>query len=103
MGYKAKALSRHAIALGAQNIANGENSVALGYYNTTYNQGEIALGTNNYSEIDITMFSIGNGDPIGAKKNVLTITNNGINNIFIAGIGNYNGTDPYANENIKSL
>ena len=103
MGYKAKALSRHAIALGAQNIANGENSVALGYYNTTYNQGEIALGTNNYSEIDITMFSIGNGDPIGAKKNVLTITNNGINNIFIAGIGNYNGTDPYANENIQSL
>ena len=103
LGYKSKAISRNAIAIGTQNTANGEKSTALGYYLTTYNEGEIALGVNNYSEMDTVVFSIGNGDPVGAKKNILTVTNSNNYNLFIHGIGNYNGTNPYANDNIKSI
>lgn len=103
LGYKSKAISRNAIAIGTQNTANGEKSTALGYYLTTYNEGEMALGVNNYSEMDTVVFSIGNGDPVGAKKNILTVTNSNNYNLFIQGIGNYNGTNPYANDTIKSI
>lgn len=103
LGYKSKAVSRNSIAIGTQNTANGEKSTALGYYLTTYNEGEIALGVNNYSEIDTVIFSIGNGDPIGAKRNILTVTNSNNYNLFIQGIGNYNGANPFANDTIKSI
>ena len=103
LGYKSKATSRNSIAIGTQNTANGEKSVALGYYLTTYNEGEIALGINNYSEMDTVIFSIGNGDPIGAKRNILTVTNSNNYNVFIQGIGNYNGANPFANDTIKSI
>lgn len=103
LGYKSKAISRNAIAIGTQNTANGEKSTALGYYLTTYNEGEIALGVNNYSEMDTVVFSVGNGDPVGAKRNILTVTNSNNYNLFIQGIGNYNGTNPYANDTIKSI
>ena len=103
LGYKSKAISRNAIAIGTQNTANGEKSTALGYYLTTYNEGEMALGVNNYSEMDTVVFSIGNGDPVGAKRNILTVTNSNNYNLFIQGIGNYNGTNPYANDTIKSI
>ena len=103
MGYKSKANARNAVAIGTQNTATAEKSVALGYYLTTYNEGEIALGINNYSEIDTVIFSVGNGDPVGAKKNIITATTNSTYNLFIQGIGNYNGTDPYANDTIKSI
>ena len=103
LGYKSKATSRNSIAIGTQNTANGEKSTALGYYLTTYNEGEMALGVNNYSEIDTVIFSIGNGDPIGAKRNILTVTNSNNYNLFIQGIGNYNGANPFANDTIKSI
>ena len=103
MGYKSKANARNAVAIGTQNTATAEKSVALGYYLTTYNEGEVALGVNNYSEIDTVIFSVGNGDPVGAKKNIITATTNNNYNLFIQGIGNYNGANPYANENIKSI
>lgn len=103
LGYKSKAVSRNSIAIGTQNTANGEKSTALGYYLTTYNEGEMALGVNNYSEIDTVIFSIGNGDPIGAKRNILTVTNSNNYNLFIQGIGNYNGANPFANDTIKSI
>jgi hypothetical protein len=83
MGYKSKANARNAVAIGTQNTATAEKSVALGYYLTTYNEGEIALGINNYSEIDTVIFSIGNGDPVGAKKNIITATTNNTYNLFI--------------------
>jgi hypothetical protein len=83
MGYKSKANARNAVAIGTQNTATAEKSVALGYYLTTYNEGEIALGINNYSEIDTVIFSVGNGDPVGAKKNIITATTNSTYNLFI--------------------
>jgi hypothetical protein len=83
MGYKSKANARNAVAIGTQNTATAEKSVALGYYLTTYNEGEIALGINNYSEIDTVIFSVGNGDPVGAKKNIITATTNNTYNLFI--------------------
>ena len=103
LGYKSKAVSRNAVAIGTQNTANGEKSIALGYYLTTYNEGEIALGINNYSEMDTVIFSIGNGDPIGAKRNILTVTNSNNYNLFVQGIGHYNGANPYLNDNLKSI
>ena len=103
VGYKTQSIGRHAIAIGPQSNIQGEYAIGIGYLTATNNQGEIALGVNNYSSQDLTIFSIGNGDPMGSRKNVLTVTNNLQNNLFIYGIGGYTGMNPYANNNIKSV
>ena len=72
----------------------GECSHAEGWNTFTRNKGEHACGRYNFSTTDVTLFSIGCGDEgqSGASttsQNAFEVDVNG--NIYIKGIGNYNG------------
>lgn len=86
-------------AEGAECIASGKQSHAEGYYTETKNKAEHAEGKYNLSTLNKTLSSIGFGNE-NARKNAFEVDVNG--NVYIYGIGNYDGTNISAS-NIKSV
>ena len=83
-------------AEGYHTTANGTNSHAEGTYTLTRNTGEHACGNYNKSTSNVTLFSIGcgyegqSGSP-DTHQNAFEVDKDG--NVYIKGIGNYDGTN----------
>lgn len=91
----------YSVSAGNSSNANASGTVAIGIGINSSNQNETAFGRYNESvsfRYDVnpyninlkTIFDIGIGSSVNSRKNALTISDNG--EIYIAGIGNYDGT-----------
>jgi hypothetical protein len=87
-------------AEGDHTYAGGDSSHAEGYYTQTTNEAEHACGKYNLSTLNQTLFSIGNGTSPTIRKNTIEVDKNG--NVYIQGIGTYDGTNIGAN-GVKSV
>ena len=80
--------------------AEGDYSHAEGEGTETNNTGEHASGRYNKSTLNLTQFSVGIGGDSIHPENAFEIDVNG--NVYIKGIGTYNGTNIGAN-GVKSV
>ena len=104
-------------------LNNSDNSIALGRKNSIFNSnssflagiglcnfknidGSVVLGRYNFVDQDYpnirNVFTIGAGEDVDNRKNALTIVNNNNSDLYINGIGGYDGTSINAG-NTKSL
>ena len=85
---------------GAENSAGGNNSLAVGVGCETTNEGEYASGKYNQSNNN-TIHSIGIGTSEHDRKNAIEVMQNG--NVYINGIGEYNGTNPSKSKDLATI
>jgi len=83
-------------AEGYESQATGDSAHAEGFHTLARNTGEHACGKYNKSTQDVTLFSIGNGytgqqGTPDTHQNAVEVDVNG--NVYIMGIGNYDGTN----------
>ena len=104
-------------------LNNSDNSIALGRKNSIFNSnssflagiglcnfknidGSVVLGRYNFVDQDYNnirnVFTIGAGEDVDNRKNALTIVNNNNSDLYINGIGGYDGTSINTG-NTKSL
>lgn len=98
-GNRTCAYGENSHAEGSGSIAQGNNSHAEGVNTVTTNNGEHAEGRYNSSTSNKTLSSVGFGDS-WTRKNAWEIDLNG--NIYIYGIGGYDGTN-ISSSNVKSV
>ena len=102
----------YSFAGGLRSSANGDYSIALGYYVCATTDSTAAFGAYNkpvsYGTLSQysapaasaqTLFSIGNGSSF-TRRNMFEIKANG--DVYIYGLGNYNGTNSPGNTGYSS-
>lgn len=101
--------SDNSIALGRKNSINNSSSsflAGIGLCNIKNIDGSIVLGRYNFVDQDYpnirNVFTIGAGEDVDNRKNALTIVNNNNSDLYINGIGGYDGTSVNTG-NTKSL
>lgn len=101
--------SDNSIALGRKNSINNSSSsflAGIGLCNIKNIDGSIVLGRYNFVDQDYpnirNVFTIGAGEDVDNRKNALTIVNNNNSDLYINGIGGYDGTSINTG-NTKSL
>ena len=101
--------SNNSIALGRKNSIFNSNSsflAGIGLCNFKNIDGSVVLGRYNFVDQDYpnirNVFTIGAGEDVDNRKNALTILNDNNSNLYINGIGGYDGTSINAG-NTKSL
>lgn len=101
--------SDSSIALGRKNSIFNSNSsflAGIGLCNFKNIDGSVVLGRYNFVDQEFpnirNVFTIGAGEDVDNRKNALTIVNNNNSDLYINGIGGYDGTSINAG-NTKSL
>ena len=101
--------SDSSIALGRKNSIFHSNSsflAGIGLCNFKNIDGSVVLGRYNFVDQEFpnirNVFTIGAGEDVDNRKNALTIVNNNNSDLYINGIGGYNGTSINTG-NTKSL
>ena len=101
--------SNSSIALGRKNSIFHSNSsflAGIGLCNFKNIDGSVVLGRYNFVDQEFpnirNVFTIGAGEDVDNRKNALTIVNNNNSDLYINGIGGYNGTSINTG-NTKSL
>ena len=87
-------------AEGSETSAAGDYSHAEGKGTITNNEAEHASGKYNQSNKDTTIFSVGIGTSDTDRKNAIEVTQDG--DIYVNGIGGYNGTNPSNSKDIAT-
>lgn len=106
IGYNnVQAIGKGSQAFGSETIALGDYSHAECLGTQVLNTGEHAEGTynksNNISNIEMhTLHSVGIGTSDEDRRNAIEIMSNG--NIYINGVGNYDGTNPVDAETLQN-
>lgn len=108
-GRKTFANGEYSHSEGRETEANGKYSHAEGFTTITYNDAEHASGRYNNSvektesntTADATLFSIGIGDSKKQRKNAFEVKQNG--DIYVNGIGNYDGSNSESAKSLKDV
>lgn len=99
-GWNSKATGDTSHAEGHGTVAGGPRSHTEGKFTKTTNDSEHAQGIYNKSNTG-TIHSIGIGTSDTNRKNAVEVLKNG--NVYITGIGNYDGTNPLNDNSLQSL
>jgi hypothetical protein len=77
MGAQTEASAENSTAMGLINIAYAENSTVMGSYNNAYTPNSLVIGKYNENNGFNRLFEIGNGTALNARRNALTVLDNG--------------------------
>ena len=89
-GENSETYGENSFAGGKDCYADGPQSFAFGTGIDTSSENEVGFGKYNRTYTDRTTFSIGNGESIDKRSNVMEITDG---KLYFSGIGGYDGTN----------